>query len=104
MERNSARLASDGMSQDDAAATATRRTRPDRLQGRPVRTRELVVQAADYVTIPLAASMTGYSEKAIRRKIEDGVWLQGREFARAPDGHILINMVAYHAWVAKGQV
>ena len=104
MERNSARVASDVMPPDDAAAAATRRTRPDRLQGRPVRARELVVQAAEYVTIPLAASMTGYSEKAIRRKIEDGVWLQGREFTRAPDGHILINMVAYHSWVAKGRV
>jgi len=62
------------------------------------------VSSANYVTIALAAAVTGYSEKAIRRKIEAGVWLEGREYVRAPDGHVLINMVGYHAWVAQVQV
>jgi hypothetical protein len=57
----------------------------------------------DYVTIPIAAAMTGYSPKAIRRKIEAGVWLEGREFRRAPDGHVLISVKGYELWVERGR-
>ncbi len=58
---------------------------------------------ADYVTIPVAAAITGYSAKAIRRKIEAGVWLEGREFRRAPDGHVLISVKGYELWVERGR-
>jgi hypothetical protein len=58
---------------------------------------------ADYVTIPIAAAITGYSAKAIRRKIEAGVWLEGREFRRAPDGHVLISVKGYESWVERGR-
>lgn len=57
----------------------------------------------DYVTIPVAAAITGYSAKAIRRKIEAGVWLEGREFRRAPDGHVLISVKGYELWVERGR-
>ena len=30
-----------------------------------------------FVRIALVAQLTGYTEKAIRRKIEEGVWLEG---------------------------
>lgn len=60
-------------------------------------------RGADYVTIPVAAAMTGYSAKAIRRKIEAGVWLEGREFRRAPDGHVLISVKGYELWVERGR-
>ena len=66
-----------------------------------------LAQLADptqYVTIPLAAALTGYSPKAIRRKIESGVWLEGREFRKAPDGHVLISMKGYQEWVERGRV
>ena len=53
---------------------------------------------------PLAATLTGYSPKAIRRKIESGVWLEGREFRKAPDGHVLISMRGYQQWVERGRV
>lgn len=54
---------------------------------------------APYVTIPLAAMITGLSEKAIRRKIEDGKWLEGKEYRRSPDGGIFISMKGYQKWV-----
>jgi hypothetical protein len=57
---------------------------------------------APYVTIPLASSITGLTEKAIRRKIEDGKWLDGREFRRSPDGGVFISIKGYQAWVEKG--
>ena len=57
---------------------------------------------APYVTIQLASYITGLTEKAIRRKIEDGKWLDGREYRRSPDGGIFISMKGYQAWVEKG--
>lgn len=55
--------------------------------------------AARFVRIPLAETLTGYTEKAIRRKIEEGVWLEGREYRRAPDGNLLIDMEGFNLWV-----
>jgi integrase len=52
----------------------------------------------------VAAALTGYTEKAIRRKIEDGKWLEGREYIKAPDGHILISMKGYAQWAERGWV
>jgi hypothetical protein len=59
------------------------------------------VAPASYVTIPLAANITGLSEKAIRRKIEDRAWLEGREYRRAPDGRIYISVMGFAKWVEK---
>lgn len=63
----------------------------------------MTVQPAPYVTVDLAAVMTGFTEKAIRRKIQEGVWLEGREYRRAPDGRILISIKGYTSWVEQGQ-
>lgn len=52
-----------------------------------------------YKRIRAAAEVTGYTQKAIRRKIEMGVWVEGVHFRRAPDNCILINMDAVEAWV-----
>lgn len=55
-----------------------------------------------YVTIEKFAEASGYSAKAIRRKIEDGVWIETRQYRRAPDGRILIDVQGVEAW-AEGQ-
>ena len=52
-----------------------------------------------WMLLPLFCAMTGYTEKAVRRKIEDGVWLQGRVWRKAPDGHVTIDLQAYYRWV-----
>ncbi|MGV1045552.1 excisionase [Limnohabitans sp.] len=52
-----------------------------------------------YIKLQLFESMSGYTAKAIRRKIEEGVWIEGREFKRAPDGHILVDLKGYESWV-----
>jgi len=59
------------------------------------------VQAAPYVTIRLAATITGLSEKAINGKIDEGVWLEGREWRKGPDGRRYISLRGYAAWVEK---
>ena len=48
--------------------------------------------------IPLFCRETGYSEKAVARKIEDGVWVEGREYVRAPDGRLLIDTEGFNKW------
>jgi hypothetical protein len=56
-----------------------------------------------YVKLPRFEHLTGYTEKAVRRKIEEGHWLEGREFRRAPDGHILVDLTGYEKWVEHQQ-
>lgn len=58
-----------------------------------------MVAPAPYVTISLAAAITGLTEKAIRRKIEEGKWIEGREYRRSPDGGIFISIKGYTQWV-----
>lgn len=59
------------------------------------------VSPAPYVTVSLAATITGLTEKAIRRKIQEGKWLEGREFRRSPDGGIFISLKGYQQWVER---
>lgn len=54
---------------------------------------------ARYVRLPLANVVTGYSVKAMQRKIERGDWAEGKVWRRAPDGHIMIDLQGYQRWV-----
>ena len=56
-----------------------------------------------YVLITKFCELTGYSDKAVRRKIEDGIWRQGHEYVKAPDGHIMIDTENYVTWVEKNK-
>jgi hypothetical protein len=58
-----------------------------------------VVGTARYVLLPLANLLTGYSVKAMERKIERGDWQEGKVWRRAPDGRILIDVLGYQRWV-----
>jgi hypothetical protein len=59
----------------------------------------LSVLPARYVLLPLANALTGYTVKAMERKIERGDWPEGRVWKRAPDGHVMIDLVGYERWV-----
>lgn len=63
----------------------------------------ILVAPAPYVRVPLAAMITGYTEKAIRRKIADNIWREGKVWRKAPDGSVLISIKGYTAWVEAGQ-
>jgi hypothetical protein len=54
-----------------------------------------------YVRVPKFVELSGYTPKAVERKIADGVWMEGREYRRAPDGHILVDLRGYEQWVEK---
>jgi hypothetical protein len=58
-----------------------------------------VVATARYVLLPLANLLTGYSVKAMERKIERGDWQEGKVWKRAPDGHIVIDVEGYQRWI-----
>ena len=60
---------------------------------------EISITPARYVLLPLASAMTGYTVKAIERKIERGDWPEGRVWKQAPDGHIVVDVVGYQKWV-----
>jgi hypothetical protein len=67
---------------------------------RPGNTEPLIVVAtARYVLLPLASLLTGYSVKAMERKIERGDWQERKVWKRAPDGRIVIDVVGYQRWV-----
>jgi hypothetical protein len=63
-------------------------------------TQTITVAPAKRVTLALAVVITGLTRKAIEGKISRGDWLQGREYHRAPDGRIFVDLPAYERWVA----
>lgn len=52
-----------------------------------------------YVLINKFCELTGYTEKAVRRKVEEGVWVHHQVVRKAPDGHIMIDLEGYKKWV-----
>lgn len=52
----------------------------------------------NWVMISRASELTGYSEDAIRHKVKNGTWAQGRVWRKTPDGRIAINMTEYDKW------
>jgi hypothetical protein len=59
----------------------------------------VTVVLARYVTIALCSAAYGWSEKAIRRRMERGVWLENVHWRRAPDGGIVIDTKAVDKWL-----
>lgn len=52
-----------------------------------------------WVTIKRAAELTGYTEDAIRHKVKDGTWPQGRIWRKAPDKRVCINLQEVDRWI-----
>ena len=55
------------------------------------------------VTLAHAATLTGLTRRAIEAKIARGDWLDGREYHRAPDGRIFVDLRGYERWVVGGK-
>jgi hypothetical protein len=55
-----------------------------------------------FVPLAIFETATGYSPDAVQKKIRRGEWREGIHWRRAPDGHIMMDLRAYHAWV-EGQ-
>ena len=66
-------------------------------------TQAVAVAPARYVTIKGAAAAMGLSEGAVRKRLERGIWLEGKQWRKAPDQRIYIDMLAVAAWIeSKG--
>ncbi len=55
------------------------------------------------VQLSVFEGLTGYSADAVQKKIRRGDWREGVHWRRAPDGHILMDLRAYHAWAENQQ-
>ena len=55
-----------------------------------------------WVTVKKFADESGYSEVAVRRKIQDQKW-PAAIWIKALDGHILINTEEYEKWVESAR-
>jgi hypothetical protein len=42
-----------------------------------------------------------YTVNAIRHKIKEGVWINGREFVKSPDGHIFISLFGVEQYICS---
>jgi len=51
------------------------------------------------VTVRKASTVTGLTEKAIRRKIEVGKWQRGHHYHVSPDHGIFIDLDAIRNWI-----
>lgn len=56
-----------------------------------------------YVRVKRFEELTGYSEKAVYEKIRAGVWIEGRQYRKAPDGHVLVDLEGFERWVESQQ-
>ena len=54
-----------------------------------------------FVLLPKFQELTGYTAKAVYRKVEDGVWTLGRIVRKADDGRLLVDLVEFEKWVDK---
>lgn len=63
--------------------------------------REIGTMNCKWILIKKLAEISGYSEKAIRGKIEKGVWVQGIQWRYSPDNRIQFNIEEYQKWVER---
>lgn len=59
----------------------------------------VLVAPANLVLIHLAAAATGLTERAIESKIARQDWIEGKQYHRAPDGRIYIDLRGFEKWV-----
>ncbi len=56
---------------------------------------------ARFVTVELASRLIGITDKAIRRKIEDGIWAEGKQYRRR-DGRVFVDLRGFENWIEYG--
>lgn len=52
------------------------------------------------VLVARFCELTGYTPRAIEGKIRTGAWVEGSEYSRAPDGHVMVILEGYNRWAA----
>ena len=49
------------------------------------------------------AEITGYSEDAVRHKVKNGTWVQGRIWRKTPDGRVFVNVGEFERLAESGK-
>jgi hypothetical protein len=57
------------------------------------------INPSRYVTVELFSAITGLSQGAVRKRIERGVYLEGKQYRRAPDGRVWMDTRGHEQWV-----
>lgn len=52
-----------------------------------------------YVLLARFCEISGYTQRAVYRKMQTGVWVQGVHYIKSPDGHIHIDLEVYELWL-----
>lgn len=55
-----------------------------------------------WVSIKAYCALTGETEKAITRRREKGIWLDGRHTTIGPNGRLWVNLIEADKWVESG--
>lgn len=58
---------------------------------------------SQWVLVKRFAEVTGYSENAVRHKVKNGTWVQGRLWRKAPDGRVFIHLGEFERWVESNR-
>jgi hypothetical protein len=58
---------------------------------------------ARFIRPSLAPVVIGLTLRAIEGKITAGVWVEGREFIKGPDGLNYIDLRGFERWVERGR-
>lgn len=59
----------------------------------------IMVAPAEYVTVGLYSTISGKSQGAVRKLIDRGYWVEGRQYRRDALGGIWINTKGVTKWV-----
>lgn len=59
--------------------------------------------SAPYVLLSVAEKLIGLSVRAMELKIARGVWIDGKEYRKGPDGHIYVSMKGFESWVESAR-
>jgi len=59
------------------------------------------VSLVRFVTVRRASQLTGYSEDAIRCKINTGIWRENEVWKWGPDGVQLVDLEGYDKWESQ---
>jgi len=57
----------------------------------------------DSLRIKKFCDLTGWTEAAIRHMINDGVWMDGKEYFKITERRIVISIKGYEAWIQKNK-
>lgn len=51
-----------------------------------------------HVKLSKFEELTGYTANSVHQKIKTGAWAEGREYIKAPDGRVLVDLERYDEW------